>query len=109
MLDRYIDIWHFIIMIKQFAGKVTTDIYHGSNSKYARKIPKELHPKARRLLDQLNASPTLEFLRIPPGNRLEKMSGDLEGFWSVRINDQWRIVFKWIDNDAYDVKITDYH
>ncbi len=44
-----------------------------------------------------------------PGNRLEKMSGDLEGFWSVRINDQWRIVFKWIDNDAYDVKITDYH
>jgi len=55
------------------------------------------------------ASPTLGFLRIPPGNRLEKMSGDLEGFWSVRINDQWRIVFKWIDNDAYDVKITDYH
>ena len=62
-------------MIKQFADKVTADIYHGASSKYARKIPKELHPKARRLLDQLNASPTLGFLRIPPGNRLEKMSG----------------------------------
>ena len=60
-------------------------------------------------MEQLNASPTQGFLRIPPGNRIEKMSGDLEGFWSVRINDQWRIVFKWIDNDAYDVKITDYH
>lgn len=109
MLDRYIDIWYFIIMIKEFADKVTADIYHGTNSKYARKIPRELHPKARRLLDQLNASPTLGFLRIPPGNRLEKMSGDLEGFWSVRINDQWRIVFQWIDDDVYDVKITDYH
>ena len=96
-------------MIREFSDKVTADIYHGTNSKYARKIPRKLHSKARRLLDQFNASPTLEFLRIPPGNRFEKMSGDLEGFWSVRINDQWRIIFQWIDNDAYDVKITDYH
>jgi len=96
-------------MIKEFADKGTADIYHGTESRHARKIPIELHSKARRLLDQLNAAPSLAFLRIPPGNRLEKLSGDLKGFRSVRKNDQWRIVFRWIDDDAYDVKITDYH
>ncbi len=96
-------------MIKKFADKATADIYDGANSKYARKIPEELHSRARRLLDQLNASPNLEFLRIPPGNRLEKMSGNFEEFWSVRINDQWRIIFQWSKNNAYNVKITDYH
>jgi len=96
-------------VIKNFADKVAQDVYHGSNSKYSRKLPRELHSKARRLLDQINAAPFLEFLRIPPGNRLEKLSGDMQGQWSLRINDQWRIIFRWSGNDALDLKIKDYH
>ena len=68
-----------------------------------------LHAKAQRLLDQINAAPSLEFLRVPPGNRLEKLSGDLIGCWSLRINDQWRIVFRFEARDFFDVKIMDYH
>ena len=97
-------------MIKGFADKLTTDVYDGTNSRHARKLQLELHARARRLLDQINAAPSLDFLPVPPGgNWLEKLSGDLKGFWSIRINDQWRIVFRWIENDAYDVRITDYH
>ncbi len=80
-------------MIQSFAHKVANDVYHGENSKNARKLPSELQAKAQRLLDQLNAAPTVDFLRIPPGNRLEKLSGNLDGKWSVRINKQWRIIF----------------
>ncbi|MBI4640243.1 MAG: type II toxin-antitoxin system RelE/ParE family toxin [Candidatus Tectomicrobia bacterium] len=96
-------------MIRNFANKTTQGIYDGVNSRYARKLPRALHAKARRLLDQINAAPSLEFLRTPPSNRLEKLSGTLTGFWSLRINDQWRIIFRWIDNHALDVEITDYH
>lgn len=96
-------------MIKGFSNKTTQDIYDGTNSKYSRKLPRELHQKTRRLLDQIKAAPELAILQIPPGNRLEKMSGKLKGFWSIRINEQWRIIFRWLKNDAYDVKITDYH
>ncbi|HAO22373.1 MAG: plasmid maintenance system killer protein [Desulfobacteraceae bacterium IS3] len=96
-------------MIKSFGNKIARDVYDGSNSKHARKLPRELHPKAMRLLDQINTAPSSEFLSIPPGNRLEKLVGDMSGWWSLRINSQWRIVFRWLDNDAYDVKIADYH
>lgn len=96
-------------MIKNFAGKTAQDIYDGVNSRYARKIPNELHGKIRRLFDQINAAPSVEFLRIPPSNRLEKLKGDLKGFWSLRINDQWRIVFKWENSDAFEIRIIDYH
>jgi proteic killer suppression protein len=72
-------------------------------------LPRELHGKARRLLDQINAAPILDFLRIPPSNRLEKLRGDLAGYWSLRINEQWRIIFRWEGGDALDVEITDYH
>ena len=96
-------------MIKGFADKVTQDVYDNTNSKHSRKLSRSLHPKARRLLDQINAAPSKEFLRIPPGNRLEKLSGDLEGHLSLRINDQWRIIFRWSGDDALEVKITDYH
>ena len=65
--------------------------------------------KVRRLLDQINAAPKLEMLRIPPSNRLEKLKGDRAGFWSLRINDQWRIVFRWQGQDALDVQVIDYH
>lgn len=96
-------------MIRSFSNKIASDIYHGQNSKNARRLPAELHAKARRLLDQVNAAPTIEFLRVPPGNRLEKLAGSLSGKWSVRINNQWRIVFRWQGEDACDVAILDYH
>jgi proteic killer suppression protein len=96
-------------MIKSFGNKVAQDVFDGTNSRYSRKLARELHPKAQRLLDQINASPSLEFLRVPPGNRLEKLSGSLKGEWSLRINDQWRIVFRWQNSDAFEVRIVDYH
>lgn len=96
-------------MIRSIADKATQDIYDGVNSRYARMLPRDLHGKARRLLDQINAAPTLEFLRIPPSNRLEKLHGNRAGYWSLRINQQWRIVFRWEGNDALNVQIVDYH
>lgn len=96
-------------MIRIIKSKTTQDIYDGINSRQARKVPRELHDKARRLLDQIDAAPNLEFLHIPPSNRLEKLRGSLAGYWSLRINDQWRIIFRWEDKDALDVEITDYH
>lgn len=57
----------------------------------------------------LHAAPSLESMKVPPGNRLEKLSGDRRGQYSIRINDQWRICFHWKNNDAYDVEIVDYH
>ena len=96
-------------MLKNLADKTTQDTYDGINSRQARKLPRELHDKVRRLLDQINATPKLEMLRIPPSNRLEKLKGDRAGFWSLRINDQWRIVFRWQGQDALDVQVIDYH
>ena len=90
-------------------GRMTQDVFDGIDSRYARKLPSELHGKARRLLDQINAAPSLEFLRIPPANRLEKLKGDLSGYRSLRIDDQWRIILKWESHDALDVEIVDYH
>ncbi len=96
-------------MIRNFASKAAQDIYDGVNSRYARKVSRTLHPKTRRLFDQINAAPSLAFLRIPPSNRLETLSGSLVGYWSLCLNDQWRIIFRWIEHDAIDVDITDYH
>ena len=96
-------------MIRNFRNKKTRDIYDGTNSKHARRVPAELHEKVRRLLDQMNAAPDIKILKVPPGNRLEKLSGDLKGLWSLRINDQWRLIFRWVENDAWDVDVIDYH
>ena len=105
----YIDIRYSLGMLKNLADKTTQDIYDGINSRQPRKLPGELHDKARRILDQINAAPTLDMLRIPPSNRLEKLKGDPAGFWSLRINDQWRIVFCWQGQDALDVQVIDHH
>jgi len=64
---------------------------------------------AKRKLEAVNAAIRLEDLQIPPSNRLEKLKGDLQGLHSIRINDQWRVVFNWLDGDAYEVRIVDYH
>lgn len=96
-------------MIKNFKTKLASDIYDGINSRYSRCISKDLHKKAQRLLDQLNAATQVKTLSIPPSNRLEKLTGKLKEFWSLRINIQWRIIFRWEDGDALDVDIIDYH
>ena len=95
-------------MPRSTANKVTQDVYDGVNSRYARRLPRELRGKVRRLLDQIYAAPTLDFLRVPPSNRLEELRGDLAGFWRLRVNDQWRIIFRWEGSDALNVAITDY-
>lgn len=97
---------NFIQMIKSIKCKETLRIFEMEHS---RKIPKEIHQRAYSKLRMLNNAATLEDLRVPPSNRLEKLGGNWQGYCSIRINDQWRICFIWQDNDAYDVKIVDYH
>ena len=99
-------------MIKSFADEETSDIYHGNKTAKARKrLDYSLWKIAYRKLDMLNRAKKLEDLRIPPGNKLEKLKHDLEGKWSIRINDQWRIIFNWddVDQGISEVKIIDYH
>lgn len=93
-------------MIKSFSDKETEQFYVTGKSK---KIPATIHKVALRKLDYLNSSFVLDDLKIPPANRLEKLSGDLDGFYSIRINKQYRLVFKFEENNAYEVYITDYH
>lgn len=97
------------MVIQTIADRLTQDVYDGINSRYSRKLPRNLHAKARRLLDLINAAPSLDVLRSPPSNNLEKLRGNWEPFWSLRINDQWRIIFLWEDGDASEVRIIDYH
>ena len=96
-------------MIRNIKDRITTDIYDGVDSRYSRKIPVELHRKCRRILDQIDAAVDIGVLREPPGNQLEKLKGTLRDHWSIRINDQWRVIFIWADHGANDVQITDYH
>lgn len=93
-------------MIKSFKCKETNKIFHRHFSK---KLPTDIHKIALRKLRMLNRANILNDLKVPPGNRLELLHGDREGQYSIRINDQWRICFKWCDQDAYDVEIVDYH
>ena len=84
----------------------TEKIWNGGRSK---RLPGEIQELAFPRLQQIHPAEILEDLRIPPNNRLESLYGDLKGFWSMRINQQWRLVFRWNDGKASDVKITDYH
>ena len=97
-------------MIQSFRGKGTADVFHGKNSKVARKtLPSSLSVVARRKLDQLNQAAKLEDLRVPPRNMLETLKGDRRGQHSIRINDQFRICFVWTDSGPEQVEIVDYH
>jgi proteic killer suppression protein len=96
-------------MILSFGDRATEDLYHARPSKAARRFPTTIVRVALRKLDMLNGAHALHDLREPPGNHLELMKGDLAGFHSIRINDQWRIIFRWSDKGATEVKITDYH
>lgn len=93
-------------MIKSFADKETENLYVTGKS---RKFPAAICTVGTRKLDYLNGAKTLEDLRIPPGNRLEALKGKYEGKYSIRINDQFRVVFRFVDSDAYEVEIKDYH
>ena len=93
-------------MIKSFACKETKKLF---NREFSRKLPQDIQRVARRKLEILDAAEVLQDLRIPPSNRLEKLSGDRKGQYSIRINDQWRICFEWRRGDAYNVEIADYH
>ena len=86
--------------------KDTEKLFRGQRS---RRLPAGIQRVALRKLVQLNAAADLDFLLVPPGNRLEALKGDRQGQHSIRINDQWRICFVWRDGDAYDVEIVDYH
>lgn len=96
-------------MIISFGDKSTADLFNGINSREARKIPSEITKKALNKLDILNAVETLEELKSPPGNRLEALKGNLRGFYSIRINSQWRIIFQWHNGNVSQVQIIDYH
>lgn len=96
-------------MIRNFKSKTAQDIFNGIMTQSAKKVPLDLHNKARRLFDQINASTKTNTLRVPPGNNLEKLKGNLKNYWSVRINKQWRVIFKWENGEALDVDISDYH
>ncbi|MCW3122803.1 MAG: plasmid maintenance system killer [Flavipsychrobacter sp.] len=93
-------------MIISFASKETEKIWLGERSK---KLPYEIQEIARRKLRMLNNSQNVADLRIPPANRLEKLSGNYKDFYSIRINDQWRIIFIWNSGNALSVEIIDYH
>lgn len=96
-------------MIRSFADDSTRDVWNGVNSKAARRIPRALWPIVRRKLDQIDAVTKLDDLRVPPGNRLHALEGDRAGYHAVRVNDQYRIVFRFDGEEARDVSCTDYH
>jgi toxin HigB-1 len=96
-------------MIRSFADDATRDIWNGVNSRAARRLPRGIWPVIRRRLDQLDAVTQLEDLKVPPGNRPHALSGDLVGFHAIRVNDQYRLVFRFEGHDADDVRCTDYH
>ncbi|MEZ4729124.1 MAG: type II toxin-antitoxin system RelE/ParE family toxin [Caldilineaceae bacterium] len=93
-------------MIQSFADRTTAAIFAGLE---VRRIPRALQQRAAEKLALLDAAHAVEDLRVPPGNRLEKLSGDRAGQWSIRVNRQWRIYFTFVDGDAFDVELVDYH
>jgi proteic killer suppression protein len=93
-------------MIMSWASSETERIWLGY---FVKKLPHDIQRTVKRKLVHIHSAKVIEDLKIPPGNRLEKLSGDRKDFWSIRINDQWRICFKWENGNAFEVKIVDYH
>lgn len=92
-------------MIQSFGDRRTHALF---DDQFVRDFQGVARP-AKRKLELVNAAARLDDLPVPPANRLEKLRGDLEGFYSIRVNDQWRVIFRWINGDARDVRIVDYH
>ena len=93
-------------MIRSFKSKETERVF---NRERSRKLPSDIQQVALRKLRMLNRAVTLQDLRVPPANRLEKLSGRRAGQYSIRVNDQWRICFEWVEGNADNVEIVDYH
>ena len=96
-------------VIASSGNRSTEDLYNGVRSRRASRLPSDLRAIALRKLDAVNATHELRDLRSPPGNRLEPLRGDWSGYHSIRINQQWRIVFRWRNAQAHQVQIVDYH
>ena len=96
-------------MIKSFADETTANLFCERNTREARRIPRELWRSAQRKLKAIDVAARLEDLMIPSGNRLERLKGDQAGRYSIRINDQYRVTFRWEQQHAYEVRIEDYH
>ena len=92
-------------MIQSFSDKKTEALFHDTRVREFQGIARA----AKRKLETLNSASRLEDLMVPPSNRLERLKGDLKNFYSIRINDQWRVVFGWRDGESFDVRIVDYH
>jgi proteic killer suppression protein len=93
-------------VIRSFRDKETEKVW---SQEYSKKLPKDIQRNALRKLFILNRAKNLKDLRIPPSNYLEKLKGNRKEQYSIRINNQWRICFRWLDGEAFDVEITDYH
>ncbi|MDZ4064616.1 MAG: type II toxin-antitoxin system RelE/ParE family toxin [Coriobacteriia bacterium] len=96
-------------MIVSFGDRATEDLYHGQPTNRACRFPNDIVSLALVKLDMLNGASAVLDLKSPPGNRLEALKGDLKGLHSIRVNDQWRVVFRWENNSAHDVRLMDYH
>ncbi len=96
-------------MILSFADETTADLFRERNTRAARRIPRELWRVVQRKLKTLDVAARLQDLAIPAGNRLERLKGDRAGHHSVRINDQYRVTFRWEQGHAYEVRVEDYH
>lgn len=93
-------------MIKSIRDKTTLAVFQGV---YARRLPRQIQPRALDKLRMIDAAERLDDLRAPPANRLEALKGRRAGQWSIRINDQWRVCFRWANGHTHDVEIVDYH
>lgn len=96
-------------MIQSFGDEITADLFRERNSRSARRIPRELWRIVQRKLKLLDAAGRLDDLAVPAGNRLELLKGNLAGRHSIRVNDQYRITFRWENGNAYEVRVEDYH
>jgi proteic killer suppression protein len=96
-------------VIVSFGDKATEAVFHGTPIRLLKRFPADVLRRASVKLDYLNGASDLIDLEKPPGNRLEALKGDLRGFHSIRVNDQWRIVFRWESTDAHDIRLVDYH
>lgn len=96
-------------MIRSFGDQRTADVFHGHATREVKRLDAALVKATARKLDMIAAAAAVRDLQSPPGNLLEALHGDLEGWYSIRVNDQWRIIFRWVDGQADDVKLVDYH
>ena len=96
-------------MIASFGDQATADLYNGRKSKKVRRLHQDICSVAYRKLDMIDYAFKLDDLKVPPGNRLEALKGKRRGYYSIRVNDQWRIIFQWQNGTAHNVTLTDYH